>query len=234
MPTCSVNIQPDRISAKLLIKVLQNFKEPLSVSAFRLDHSGAAQKRSHPAGNIQSFLMLAGRRNLQPFANECPTTAKPRMQGKTAFILKHNGFFRPQRFEFFLGPWRTSSRPRPLLEDRHDWPASADTQADASSTGPDGLSVLSRTAAVYGSPKWGHPIGRDSIQTFEAILPDEVPIALQSSASCGLDGPTAFSESGRLSRPYLPPASSGLHSSGSGREPQRSSSVAVLPVLKGG
>jgi hypothetical protein len=234
MPTCSINIQPNGIAAKPAIEVLQYLEKSLPVSAFCLDHSSTTQERSHPTGNIQAFLMLAGCRNLQPFADDRPTTAKPRMQGKTAFVLKNNCFFRPQRFEFFLGSWQTSLRPRPLLGDRHDWPASTDTQADASNTGPDVLSALYQTAAVNGSLAWGHPSGRGSIQTSEAILPDEVPIALQSSVSCGLDGPTAFSGSGRLLHSYLPPASSDLHSSGSGQEPRISSSVAAPPALKGG
>ena len=103
MPTCSINIQPDRVTAKLAIKVLQHLEETFPVSAFRLDHSSTTQKRSNPAGNIQSFLMLAGCRNLQSLSDERPTSAKPGMQGKAAFVLKNNGFFRPQRFEFFLG-----------------------------------------------------------------------------------------------------------------------------------
>jgi hypothetical protein len=92
MPTCSVNIQPDCVAAKPAIKVLQHLEESLPVSAFRLDHSSAAQKRSHPTGNIQSLLMLASCRNLQPLSDERPTPAEPWMQGKTAFVLKNNGF----------------------------------------------------------------------------------------------------------------------------------------------
>lgn len=108
MPTCSINIQPDSVAAKLAIKVLQYLEEALAVSPFRLDHPGAAQERSHPAGNIQAFLMLAGRRNLQSLSQKRPSSAKSGMQGKTAFVLKNNGFFRTQRFEFFLGSWRIS------------------------------------------------------------------------------------------------------------------------------
>lgn len=192
MPACSVNIQPDGIAVKTAIKALQHLEKSFSITAFRLDHPGTAKERSHPAGNIQAFLMLAGSRNLQPFADKRPTTAQPRVQGKAAFVLKNNGFLRPQRFEFFLGSSRTSSRPRPLLGDRHDWLASGDTQADASSTGPDELSALTRTAAVYGSPTWGHPIGRGSVRTSEAIPPDGAQAVLRSSASYGVDGLTAF------------------------------------------
>jgi hypothetical protein len=230
MPTCTINVQPDGVATKLAIKVPQHLEKSLSVAKFGLDHSCTTQKRGYPSRNIQTLLMLAGRRDLQSLSDKRPATAKPRMQGKAAFVLKNNGFFKTQRFEFFLGSWQTSLRPRPLLGDRHGWLASNDTRADASNIGLDGPSVLSRTAAVNGSPVWGHPIGHGSIQTSGVIPPDGVPTALQSSASYGLDGPTAFSESGRLPRPYVPLLSSDLHSSGSGPEPLISSPAAAPPV----
>jgi len=234
MPTCSINIQPYRVATKFRTQVLQNLEEALSVATFSLDYSCATQKRRHPAGNIQSLLMLTGRRNPQPFPDERPTTAKPRMKRKAAFVLKNNGFLRTQRFEFFLGSWRTSSRLLPLPGDIHDWPALTDTQVDASNTGPDGLSALSRTAAVNGPPGWDHPTGHDSNQTSGAIPPDGVPIGLRSSASYGPDAPSAFSGSGRLPHPCLLLASSGLCSSGSGQGPQKSSQDVGPPKPKGG
>jgi len=183
MPTCSINVQPNRIAAKSAIKVLHYLEESLSVATVSLDHSCTAQKRSDPSRNIQALLMLAGRRNLQPLSDKRPAAAKPRMQGKTAFVLKNNGFFRPQRFEFFLGSSRIASRPRLLPEDRYGWPASADTQVDASNTALDGPSVLSRTGAVNESPKWGHPIGHGLNRTSAVILPNGVPAGLRFSAS---------------------------------------------------
>jgi len=234
MPTCTINIQPDSIAAKMAIKVLQYLEESLPVATFGMDCSCTAQKRSYPSRNIQTLLMLAGRRNLQPFSDKRPTAAKPRMQGKSAFVLENNGFFRTQRFEFFLGSWQTSSRPRPLLGDRHDWLASNDTQADASNTELDGLSALPRTDALNGSPVWDRPIGHGSIRTSGAIPPGDVPAALQFSASCVLDDPAVFSESGHLRRSFPLPVSSGLHSSGSDPEPLRSNPVAVPPLPTGG
>lgn len=234
MPTCSINIKPDGVTAKPAIEMLQHFEETLSVAAFGLDHPCTAQKRSHPSRNIQTLLMLAGRRDLQPLSNKCPTAAKPRMQGKAAFVLKNNGFFRAQRFEFFLGLWKTSLRPRPLLGDRRGWLASNDTRADASNTGLDGPSALSRTVAVNGSPRWGHPIGHGSIRTSVETPPGEVLTELRPSASSELDGLAAFSGLGLLRRPFLPLASSGLHSSGSGLELPRSTLVAAPPESKAG
>lgn len=64
MPTCTINVQPDGVAAKPAIKVLQYLEETLSVATFGLDHSCTAQKRSYPSRNIQTFLMLAGRRDL--------------------------------------------------------------------------------------------------------------------------------------------------------------------------
>jgi hypothetical protein len=234
MPTCSVNIQPDRVATKPVIEVLQHLEESLSIAAFRLDYSGTAQKRSYPSGNIQSLLMLAGRRNLQPLSNERPPTAKPRMAGKTTFILKNNGFLRTQRFEFFLGSWRISSHRLPLLGDKHDWPALADTRVDASSTGPDGLSVLSQIVVVNGSPESDHPSEHGSIRTSGEIPPSGVLTALQSSVSSGQVAPSASSGLGHLPHLYLPLASSGLCSSGSDRVPQKSSPVVAPQELKGG
>jgi hypothetical protein len=227
MPIGSVNIQPDCVATKAAIKVPQHLEESISVAAFRLDHSSTAQKRSHPAGNVQSLLMLTRCRNLQPFSNERPTASKPRMQSKTAFILKNNGFLRTQRCEFFLGSWRISSRPQPLLGDRYNWLASADTPVDASSTEPDGLSVLFRIGVVNESPMWGRPNGHGLIRTSGVIPQDAVLSGLRSSGSSEQDDPAAFSGSGHLPQPCLLPASSGLCSSGSDREPQKSSQNVV-------
>jgi len=234
MPTSSVNIQPDSIATKLAIKVTQHFEKAFSVATFRLDHPGTTQKRSHPTGNIQAFLMLAGCRHFQPFSDERPAAAKPRVQSKTAFVLKNHSFFRTQRFEFFLGFWRSFSRPLLLPGDKHDWPALTDTQVDASNIGPDGLSALSRTGAVNGLPKWGHPTEYDLSRTSGAIPPDEALSELQSSVSSELDGLAAFSEQGLLLRPCLPPASSGLRSSVSGLGLLRSTLVVAPPVPRGG
>ena len=234
MPTCSINIQPNSVATKLAIKVLHHLEESLSVATFGLDHSCTTQKRSYPSRNIQALLMLTGRRNLQPLSDKRPTAAKPRMQGKAAFVLKNNGFFRTQRFEFFLGSWQTSLRPRPLLGDRHDWLASADTQVDASNTELDGLSALSRTGAVNGLPKWGHPIEHDLNRTSGAIPPGEVLTELQSLESSERDGLSVFLEQGILLRPCLPLASSGLRSSGFDQGLLRSTPVAALPEPRGG
>lgn len=234
MPTCSINIQPNSVAAKLAIKVLHRLEESLSVATLSLDHSCTAQKRSYPSRNIQTLLMLAGRRDLQPLSDKRPTAAKPRMQGKAAFVLKNNGFFRTQRFEFFLGSWQTSLRPRPLLGDRHDWLVSADTQVDASNTALDGLSVLSRTGAVNGSPKWGHPIVHGLNRTSAVILPNGAPTGLRFSASSWPAVQSVFWGLGLRPLPYLPPVSSGLCSSVFGQGLRQSNWVAALPVPEGG
>ncbi len=234
MPTCSINIQPDRVTAKPVIKVLQHLEKTFSITAFCLDHPSEAQKRGNPARNVQSFLMLAGCRNLQAFANECPSAAKSRMQGKAAFILKHNRFFRTQRFEFFLGSWLTSSHPQLLLGDKHDWPALAGIRVDASNTELAGLSALSRTVAVNVLPALVRPNGLDSSHTSGAILPVGVPTGPRFSVSSGPGAQTVFSESGLRHRPYLPRVSSGLHSSGSGRGLRKSTRVVALPAQAGG
>lgn len=148
-------------------------------------------------------------------------------------MLQSRLIFRTQRFEFFLGPWQTSLRPRPLLGDRHGWLASADTQVDASNTELDGLSALSRTGAVNGLPKWVHPTEHDLNRTSGAIPPGEVLTELRSLASSELDGLAAFSEQGLRPRPCLPPASNGLRSSGSDPRLLISTPVAALPVLRG-
>ncbi len=234
MPTRPINIQPESIATKLAIKVPQHFEKPFSVAAFRLDDPGTTQKRSHPAGNIQTLLMLTGCRHFQPFSDERPAASKPRVQSKTAFVLKNHGFFRTQRFEFFLGSWRISSRLLPLPGDKRDLHVLTDTQVDAASIGPAGLSALSRTGAVNGSLKWGHPTEHDLSRTSGAIPPSEALTELRSLESSELDGLTAFSEQGLRLRPYLPPASSGLRSSGFGRGLLRSTPVVALPLLRGG
>ena len=230
MPTRTINIQPNGVTAKSAIKVLHHLEESLSVATFSLDHACTTQQRSYPSRNIQSFLMLTGCRNLQAFSDKRPTAAKPRMQGKAAFVLKNNGFFRPQRFEFFLGPWRISSRLRLLPVDIHDWPALTGTRVDASSTVPDELSFLRQSDAVNGLPASGHPSGRGSNRTSGAIPPDGVPVEFQFSVSFWPDVRSVFSGSGLRPRPYSPPVSSDSHSSGSGPEPRISNQVAALPA----
>ena len=230
MPTCSINIQPNSIAAKLAIKVLHHLEESLSVATFGLDHPRTTQKRSHPSRNIQALLMLAGRRNLQPLSDKRPAAAKPRMQGKTAFVLKNNGFFRPQRFEFFLVPSRIASHLRLLPGDTHDWPALTGTQVDASSTEPDEPSALLQSDAVNGLPTSGRPIGRGSNRTSEAIPPDGVPTEPQFSASSWPVVRAVFSGLGLRPRPYSQPVSSGSRSSGSGPEPRISNLAAALPA----
>jgi hypothetical protein len=234
MPTCSVNIQPDSVTAEPPVQVLQDLEESFAVAACGLNHSCASQERRYPSGDIQPFLMLASRRDLQPFSNKRPTATKPRMHSKAAFVLKNNGFFRPQRFEFFLGPSRISSRPLPLPGDKYDWLVSADTRVDASSTEPDGPSALSRTDAVDESPRWGRPIGHGSIRISGETPLGEVLAAQRPLASSAPDGRAAFSGSGLLRHLCSPLASSGLHSFGSGPELPKSSPVAAPPVLKGG
>jgi hypothetical protein len=234
MPTCSINIQPNSVAAKLAIQVLHHLEESLSVATFGLDHSCATQKRSYPSRNIQALLMLAGRRNLQPLSDKRPTAAKPRMQGKTTFVLKNNGFFRPQRFEFFLGPSRIASRLQPLPVDIHDWPALIDIRVDASSTVPDEPSALRQSDAVNGLPASGHPSGRGSNRTSGEIPPNGVPVELQFSASSWPDVRVAFSVLGLRPRPYSPPVSSDSHSSESGPEPRISNQVAALPAQGAG
>ena len=228
MPTCPVNIQPDRVTTKLTVQVPQHLKKAFPVAPFRLDHSGTAQKRSNPAGYIQSFLMLAGCGNFQPLSDERPAPAKPGMQGEAGFVLKNNGFFRPQRSEFFLAPSRTFSRLRPLPEDTRDWPASNGIQVDASSVGPDEPSALHQNDAVSALQPSVHPSGHDSIRTSGAIPPDEVPTGPQSSVSSGSGGRAAFSGSGLRPHPYSPPVSSGSRSSDFGPEPRKSNRVAAL------
>jgi hypothetical protein len=230
MPTGAINIQPNRITSKFAIKVLQHLEEAFLVSTFRLNDSGAAQKRRYPAGNIQSFLVLACSRNPQPFPDERPAATKSGMQSKATFILKNNGFLRPQRFEFFLGLWRISSRLRLLPEDKHDRLASIGTRVDASSTVPDELSVLFQTVAVNGLQALDRPNGPGSSRTSEVILPDGVPTGPRFSASSGLGVPAAFLGSGLRPRLYSPPVSSGLCSFESDPGLQKSTRDAVLPV----
>ena len=230
MPTCSINIQPNSVAAKLAIQVLHHLEESLSVATFGLDHSCATQKRSYPSRNIQALLMLTGRRDLQPLSDKRPAATKTRMQSKAAFVLKNNGFFRTQRFEFFLGPWQTSLRPRPLPVDIHDWPALTGIRVDASSTVPDEPSALRQSDAVNGLPASGHPSGRGSNRTSGAIPPDGVPVEFQFSVSFWPDVRSVFSGSGLRPRPYSPPVSSDSHSSGSGPEPRISNQVAALPA----
>ena len=234
MPTCSINIQPDRVATETIVQVLQSLKEAFSVASLRLNHSSTAQKRSYPARNIQSFLVLAGSWNLQPLSDECPDAAKPGMQSKTAFVLKNNGFFRPQCFEFFLGSWRTSSRPRLLPEDTHDLPASIDTRGGASNTVPDELSALRQIDAVNGLPASGHPSGRGLNRTSGAIPPDGVPTALRSSVSSAPGGRSAFWGPELRPRPYSPPVSNGLHSSVSGPGLPISNRAVGLPEPEAG
>jgi hypothetical protein len=234
MPTCSVNIQPDRVTAKLAIQVLQYLEEAFTVASLRLDCAGTTQKRSNPTGNIQSFLVLAGCRNLQPLPDKRPAPAKAGMQGKATFVLENNSFFRPQRFEFFLGPWRISSHPRLSPEGTHGWRASIDTRVDASNTEPGVLSALRQSGAVNELPTSDRPSGLGSNRTSGAIVPDAVPTEPRFLASSALGVRVASWGSALRPRLCLLPGSSGSRSSVSGREPRKSSLVVALPARAAG
>jgi hypothetical protein len=115
MPSGSVYIEPDRKASQLATQMLQASKKPFSVSVGPSDHSPSAQQRSNPSKQIQPFAMLARGRNPQPSSPLCPSYPQTRVQGKTRFVLKNDGFLRAQFPEFFLRPDESAW---PL----HSWP----------------------------------------------------------------------------------------------------------------
>ena len=104
MPSGSVYIQPDRRAAQLATKMLQASNKSFSVSVRPSDHTPSARKRSNPSKQIQPLAMLARRRNTQPSSPSCPSYPQTRVQRKSRFVLKDDGFLRAQTSEFFLTP----------------------------------------------------------------------------------------------------------------------------------
>ena len=228
MPTCTVNIQPDGISPQPLVKMSQNLEESISVTSLCLNHTHTTQKWGYPSRNIQTLLMLAGGRNLQPLSNASPYPPQTRMKGKTTFILKNNGFFLSQRFKFFLKPCKIALHLQPLLAYTHDWHALTYTPTGASSSGLDELSALHQTAVASGSSGWGHPSERDLTQTSAGTDPNVFLPTLQFWDLAAQGVLASVWALWPLSRPYLLLASNGLSSYGSDLKHRKSNWAAVL------
>ena len=177
MPSGPVYIQPDRKASQVATHMLQAGKKSFPVATGRPDHSPSAQKGSNPPKEIQSLAMLAGCRHPQSCSFLRPSYAQTRVERKSRFILKDNGFIRTERSEFFLSSGETAWPLRFLPEDRYSLPASVDSRAGASRTGPAAPLALSRTGASGAPRGWGRPSGPGGAQMLMEISPGPLPAA---------------------------------------------------------
>ena len=207
MPSGPVYIEPDGKASQAATKMLQARKKSFPVSTRRSDHSPSAQKRSHPSKEIQPLAVLTGRRNPQPCSFLCPSYAQTRVQRKSRFVLKNDGFLRAQFPEFFLTPDETAWPLHSWPGDTYSLPASVDTLTGASRTEPDEPSGLSQTDASDGPRGWDHPIGPDGARMPREISPGPLPTAFAPLASSAAAAPAVSRVPGPLSLDRLPGAS---------------------------
>jgi hypothetical protein len=177
MPSGAVYKQPDLVPLESMIELTEASKESFSVALRTAQHSHLSQQRCNPAKDIQPFSMLAGSQNPQPLADSGPPFPKTRMQGKTGFIFKDNGFLRFQRAEFFLTCGETSWHPHHGPANRYTPLASSGTPIDASTTEPVAPSDIFQIDFSSERLKSDHPSQLDSGQNPRATSPNVPPIA---------------------------------------------------------
>lgn len=214
MPAGSVHIQKYPVTSELFIERLQDLEKALPVAFGGSDKTVSAQKRRHPSGDIQPLGMLACGGDFQANAFLSPTSAKAGMERKAGFVLKNNGFSRPQILEFFLKSSRTGGLGSSWPGDTHDRRVSTGTPTDASTSGLDGSSEIFRSSASNEPQASARPIGSWGGQIDSETVPGArlVPDApLPSSEPAVQDGVWV---PGLLNQSRLPHESSGLNSYG--------------------
>ena len=157
MPSGSVNIEPDSIFRQSSVQMPQALDKTLPVTLGRFYHSSFTFQRSNPPENIKPGMMSTGSWNPQPFSFLRPAYSQPGMQGKTCFILKHNGLIGFQFPEFFLMPSEISSHHDSEPEHMNNWHVSNDIQNDASSIVPDVPLDVSQRCVLNELPMSDHP-----------------------------------------------------------------------------
>ncbi len=179
-------------------------QESLSVPFRQPHHAPSTQQGGHPAEDIDSLAMLAGRGDTKPLSFLGPTHPKTRMQGEARLILENNRLIRSQRLEFFLTLCGISSHPWLVPEYTNNSPVSGDTPVDASNTAPDEPSALSQSDVSGERQGWGHPNGPDSAPARKGASLNPLPVPDEPRASNARDV-QAFSSALRpLPPPRLP------------------------------
>lgn len=212
MPTSSIHIKPDRICPQASIHMAQDFQKPVSVAPVCSDHAMSTRKRCHPARNIDTMLMLAGRRNAKTLPFFGPNPPQPRMQAESGLILEDHGLPRTQILKFFLTPGETAWRPPLWLGGTYNRCVSSDTRADASSSELAEPSASSQIASSSGRPESARPNSPALVQTPGVIAPDLFRLAEISEVLNGTDVPAGPCFSGPRVPECLPPGPNGLGS----------------------
>lgn len=159
----SIHIKPNLEAPQMPIKMLQTFHKVPLIPSRGPDQSLSTQQGSHPAKDIEPFLVLTGGGDTQSLPLLRPTDPQARVQREPRFILKHNRLINSQGAKFFLTPCGIVPHPPTVPEDTNNWPALGDTPVDASNIEPDVPSALFQSAALSAPPKSGHPNAPDSV-----------------------------------------------------------------------
>lgn len=189
VPAGPIDIHPDGVAPEATAQRLEAREEAISIAPRRARQSCSSQQRSNPAEEIQSFMMVAGRRHFQPPSTFGPPHAQPRMKGEPCLVLKHNRFTRPQIPEFFLMHAEIAGPLPNGLVNKNTPPVLSGIPVDASIAGPAGRSVLRQTADSNVAPMSVHPTGPDSNQTPTGSSPNRPPPACESDLSAAPDVP---------------------------------------------
>jgi hypothetical protein len=188
MPRSSVYINPNFITFETMPYMFQDVQKAITITFSGSNESTFAQKRGHPAREIQTLPMLAARRDLKRLASLCPASAQSRMQAKTCLILEDNRLSWLKGPEFFLTTDENAWHPRIELEYKHDWHASSYNPAGASNTALAEPSNSLQNTFSNAQQTWDHPKQHETNQTPEDFFLDDPPIAEQSPCSVALDG----------------------------------------------
>jgi hypothetical protein len=176
MPSGAIYKQPYLIPLESTVQLTETIKESFPVSLRTFEHSHLSQQRCNPAKDIQSLSMLAGGKDSQSLSDFGPSSTETRMQGKTCFILKNNGFIRFQRPEFFLTCGGTSWHPQHGPANRYTPLALSGTPIDASKTEPVAPSGVFQIDFLSGLLKSDHPKGPDLTQNLRGTSLNALPI----------------------------------------------------------
>lgn len=209
MPTSPIHIEPDRICPQASREMSQDFQESLSVAPFCSNHAMPTQKRRHPARNIETMLMLAGRRDAKALSFLGPNPPQPRMQAESRLILEDHGLPRTQILKFFLRRGETAWLPPFWLGGTYIRRVSSDTRADASSSVLAEPSASSQTVSSSGRLESARPNSPGLVQTPGVIAPDLFRLAEISEALNGSDVPAVACFSTPPAREHLPPGPNG-------------------------
>ncbi len=101
VPAGTVDVEGELQASQAPIEIAQHVEETFAVTELGADHAVATQQRGHPAGQVESAVVLAVGGYAQTLSAPGPTEAQARMQSEARFVLKDPVWFGSRRCSFF-------------------------------------------------------------------------------------------------------------------------------------